>query len=326
MLKVLSPFVPASILPPQPLMSLWLDLLSQFRGPIGYQRGEIAHAEPTAVAALAMLAWDSGRFASTIARHEAWLAERQQADGSIAPNEQLAEPGWATSWALLEAAARQSLSSSDVPHKSPDTTSALQWLLATSGMPLENTPSMGHDTMLLGWPWVVGTHTWLEPTCLAVMALKAHGYADHPRCIEGMRVVKDRLLPRGGANYGNTFVLGQQLLPHLQPTGLALMALAGTADDNGYQAAAREYLLRELPILPGAASLAYGFLGLHAQRTELPNAGNLLQAAAERVLRRDTSPYRLALLCWAAWAIEQPPGTIWPGSILQPAKLTAVPA
>lgn len=309
-----------------PLMSLWLDLLTQFRGPIGYTRGETAHAEPTGIAALAMLAWDSSRFASTISRHEAWLAERQQADGSIAPNEQLTEPGWATSWALLEAAARRSLFRSDGPQKSPDTAQALQWLLATSGMPLENTPSMGHDTMLRGWPWVVGTHTWFEPTCLAVMALKAHDFGKHPRCIEGMRVVKDRLLPRGGANYGNTFVLGQQLLPHLQPTGLALMTLAGTADDNGYQAAARAYLLRELPRLPGAASLAYGILGLHAQGTELPEAGSLLQAAAERVLRRDTSPYRLALLCWAAWAIAQPPGVIWPGNILQSAELKAVPA
>jgi hypothetical protein len=180
---------------------------------------------------------------------------------------------------------------------------------------------MGHDSSLLGWPWVVSTHTWLEPTFLAVLALQANGQAAHPRCVEGIRVIKDRLLPRGGANYGNTFVLGQQLLPHLQPTGLALMALAGTSDESGLQARAREYLLRELPLLPGAASLAYGILGLHAQGYELLEASSLLQAAAARVLRRDTSPYRLALLCWAAWAIEQPLGSIWPGNILQTRQL-----
>ena len=308
-------------------MSLWLDLLTQFRGPIGFTRGEIAHAEPTAVASLAMLAWDPARFAATLERNEAWLAERQQPDGSIAPNEQLTEPGWASSWALLELAARRA----QVRFIPPSTTtinaaSAIDWMLGIKGVPLDRSPTLGHDSSLIGWPWVAKTHTWLEPTCLAVMALKAHGYADHPRTLEGMRIVKDRLLPRGGANYGNTFVLGQQLLPHLQPTGLALMALAGTADDNGYQAAARAYLLRELPILPGASSLAYGILGLHAHGIELPEVDGLLQAAAERVLRRDTSPYRLALLCWAAWAIEQPPGTIWPGNILQSAELTAVPA
>lgn len=305
-------------------MSLWLDLLTQFRGPIGYTRGEIAHAEPTAVLSLAMLAWDPARFETTLGKNEAWLAERQQADGSIAPNEQLVEPGWAASWALLELAARKSLVEQFAPPtKTLNAAAAIDWLLGIRGVPLDRSPILGHDSSLIGWPWVAKTHTWLEPTCLAVMALKAQGFAEHPRYVEGMKVVKDRLLPRGGANYGNTFVLGQQLLPHLQPTGLALMALAGSTDDNGYQSAAREYLLRELPILPGAASLAYGILGLHAQGIELPEAGSLLHAAAERVLRRDTSPYRLALLCWAAWAIDQPPGTIWPGNILQSAGLTA---
>lgn len=300
-------------------MSLWLDLLSQFRGPIGYLRGGPAHAEPTAIAALAMLAWDAKRFQDSIQRAAAWLAARQLDNGSVPPNEQLSEPGWATSWALLELAGSRAVLPA-VSATSLDSGAAINWLLATKGLPLENTPSMGHDTTLIGWPWVVGTHSWYEPTCLAVLALRAHGYAEHHRCIEGIRVLKDRLLPRGGANYGNTLVLGQHLMPHLQPTGLALIALAGTQDESGRQALSREYLLRELPLLPGAASLAYGVLGLHAQGYELPGAASLLQAAAERVLRRDTSPYRLALLCWAAWAIEQPLGTIWPGNILNAMK------
>ncbi len=298
-------------------MSLWLDLLSQFKVPLGYLRGGIPHTEPTAIAALAMLAWDPVRYEEQIARNEAWLAARQQPDGSIAPNEQLAEPGWGTSWALLELAARRSYLGENSAIKSIDVPRALAWLLNTRGETAPRSPSMGHDSTLLGWPWVVSTHTWLEPTCLAVMALQAHGHAGHPRCVEGIHVVKDRLLARGGANYGNTLVLGQQLLPHLQPTGIALMALAGTTDESGLQAKARNYLLRELPALPGAASLAYGLLGLHAQGVKLPEAGSLLQAAAARVLRRDGSPYRLALLCWAAWAIQQPLGMIWPGKILR---------
>jgi hypothetical protein len=296
-------------------MSRWLDLLTQFRGPIGYLRGGMAHTEPTAIASLAMLAWNPEAYKTELSTNGAWIAARQQPDGSAAPNVQLTEPGWGTSWALLELAARSSLLPS-IATKSFNAQHGLAWLLSISGVALDRSPSMGHDSTLLGWPWVVSTHTWLEPTCLAVMALKAHGYAAHPRCVEGIRVIQDRLLPRGGANYGNTLVLGQQLLPHLQPSGLALMALAGTEDKTGLQARARDYLLRELPLLPGAASLAYGILGLHAQGYELPKGKSLLEAAAARVLRRDTSPYRLALLCWAAWAIEQEPGTIWPGKIL----------
>jgi len=308
-------------------MSFWLDLLSQFRGPVGYLRGGIPHAEPTASMSLAMWSWDSERYQERIARNAAWLAKRQQPDGSVAPNEQLAEPGWGTSWALLELAARCSLTAAGKAlTQSINAPQAISWLLDTRVETAARVACMGHDSTLLGWPWVVSTHTWLEPTCLAVLALKSHGHAAHPRCVEGIRVIKDRLLARGGANYGNTTVLGQQLLPHLQPTGIALMALAGTTDESGLQGRARDYLLRELPALPGAASLAYGILGLHAQGYQLPEAGSLLQAAAERVLRRDTSPYRLGLLCWAAWAIEQPQGTIWPGNILRTSELTEVPS
>ncbi|HMP06811.1 MAG TPA: hypothetical protein PJ982_10710, partial [Lacipirellulaceae bacterium] len=36
----------------------------------------------------------------------------------------------------------------------------------------------------------------------------------------------------GGANYGNTIVLGQELLPHLAPSGLALATLALVATEQ----------------------------------------------------------------------------------------------
>ena len=49
----------------------------------------------------------------------------------------------------------------------------------------------------------------------------------------GSAVLLDRQLPGGGLNYGNTYVLGQLMRPHVQPTGIALLALAGEADASG---------------------------------------------------------------------------------------------
>ena len=89
---------------------------------------------------------------------------------------------------------------------------------------------VGHDTTLQGWPWVVGTHSWVEPTAINVLALRSAGQAGHPRCREAVKLLLDRQLPEGGWNYGNTTVLGHVLRPQVQPTGLALAALAGETD------------------------------------------------------------------------------------------------
>src|SRR2546428_787916 len=89
-----------------------------------------------------------------------------------------------------------------------------------------------------------------EPTALAatamhVLALKAAGHRDHPRTREAVRLLIDRLLPGGGCNYGNTIVLGQELRPQLQPTGLAMLALAGETDPDGRVAMSLAYLKSE---------------------------------------------------------------------------------
>ena len=68
---------------------------------------------------------------------------------------------------------------------------------------------------------------WLEPTAMALLALKHTGHDAHVRAREAVDLLHDRLLPNGGSNYGNTFVFGQELRPHVQPTGLALLALTG---------------------------------------------------------------------------------------------------
>jgi hypothetical protein len=108
---------------------------------------------------------------------------------------------------------------------------------------------------------------------MCVLALKATAHGDHPRAREGVRLLIDRLLPDGGCNYGNTSVLGQTLKPHLEPTGLTLLALAGETDASGRLARSVAYAREATPKSRTAASLAFGLLGL-AAHGELPISAN----------------------------------------------------
>ena len=94
---------------------------------------------------------------------------------------------------------------------------AAAWLLEQKGNAIAVDTAIGsvvgHDTTLVGWPWVEGTHSWVEPTAMAILALDREGFGDHPRVAEGIRVVLNRALAHGGWNYGNTSVFGRQLRP-----------------------------------------------------------------------------------------------------------------
>ncbi len=107
------------------------------------------------------------------------------------------------------------------------------------------------------------------------------------------------MLPDGGCNYGNTVVLGQQLRPHVQPTGAALLALAGETDPSGRIQQSIDYLLNELSTRTTAASLSYALLGLEAHGYKTRKAETWLESAATDALKRQ-SILDLALLTLAA--------------------------
>jgi hypothetical protein len=183
---------------------------------------------------------------------------------------------------------------------------ALAWMLRVEGSRIEWIDHTGHDTTIIGWPWVEGTHSWLEPTAMNVLALKHAGLADHPRTREGVRLLQDRLLESGGCNYGNTVVFKQKLLPHLEPTGVCLLALAGQPDRSGRVARSIDYLHRELSARTATASLCYGLFGLAAQNRLPAAADEWLSTASRRTLARDAATYKLALLALAALGTASP--------------------
>lgn len=255
-----------------------------------YHSGGAIATEPAAWACLALTQHQEYDAASLAAE---WLQEVQAKDGSVGVTPSQTTPAWTTSLAILAWNSLDASTGKGLYRNSLER--ALQWTLNTQGKTAERNSEIGHDPTLVGWSWAEGTHSWLEPTTLFVMALKATGHSDHPRTREAVRLIIDRLLPEGGCNYGNTMVLGQTLLPHVQPTGLAMLALAGEGNNDARIAKSLDYLEESLRADSSTASLCYGTLGLAAHSRQLPQATQWLSEAGER----QSSCYRLALIAQA---------------------------
>jgi hypothetical protein len=274
----------------------------------GYSPQSQPASEPVALAALTLAA--HGRRVAA-QRAASWLVAAQIASGSVGISATESAPQWPTGLAVLawkavtNGQASRDLNESQEQSHIP-TVRALNWLLASSGEKIERSAALKHDSTLQGWSWVDGTHSWLEPTAFAVLALKACGLERHPRTREGVRLIVDRLLPSGGCNYGNTEVFGQTLRPHMLPSGLALTALAGESDPSGRLDRTLTYVADAVGPETTAASLGWAVIGL-AAHGRLPNGfERWLETAAERTTQRGASLPRLTLLTLAALGSETP--------------------
>lgn len=261
-----------------------------------YRRGAPPCSEPTALAGLALLA-ASARSDDPAARRGAdWLATIQRTDGSLGVSAAVPEPGWATPLALL-------LWKAANVH-GDRRASAERWLLARKGRALSRTEDpnhiAGHDVSLVGWPWVLDTHSWLEPTATAILALGRVGRGNHPRVVEGLSLIRDRAVDSGGWNYGNKAVFGRPLRAQPGPTGLALLSLATTEPRSPVIDRAIGYLHATLPTVRAPASLGWGLFGLRAWNALPADAEVWLAAALSAVAGRADAAPRLALLLLAA--------------------------
>ncbi|MCA9258912.1 MAG: hypothetical protein KDA61_06915 [Planctomycetales bacterium] len=283
-----------------------------------YRPDGVHAAEPAALTALALVAhgqWEAARPAVR------WLAELQQPTGAVGIAPEQDQPHWPTglallAWARWNAARDAAQSHATGSHASNDQTAAalvraqaaaIDWALRDQGKTSPRRPQIGHDTTLVGWAWAEGTHSWLEPTCYFVLALEAAGLSSHPRVAMGRRMIVDRLLPTGGANYGNTFVMGQQLLPHVQPTALALLAIAGDGSRVADHMASDDRIAKSLAWLEThvdrrtpSASLSYAILGLAAWKRRPTHADDWLSERLSPPNLNTLSDHHRALLLWAA--------------------------
>jgi hypothetical protein len=275
----------------------------------GYHTGGPPATEPTALAAMALIGDDRWEQAE---KSLDWLTSLQAEQGGVGVDAGHSRPRWPTGWVALawQFAVRRLAAAGpvDVEHHVVSTTTerwskasyrAVQWLQSLYGCPGNKSDMVGHNTRLRGWPWVEMTHSWVEPTAISVLALKAAGLAATPRVREAVQLLLDRMLPDGGWNQGNTVVLGNTLRPHIQPTGLVLAALHGEDQAGCYVEKSIAYLQEAVSARTATASLCYAVLGAAVHGTRLKGTQEYLTAATRRTLQRDGSPYKLALLCLA---------------------------
>lgn len=273
----------------------------------GYHPAGPQSAEPVAFACLALCA---NAMASEALPLASWLAEIQSPVGSVGVTGEQETPAWPTSLALLAWLACDHASGNEDFDAARQ--QAVDWALDARGKAAPQQAHIGHDTTLLGWSWAAATHSWLEPTCLFVLALKAVGQSEHPRTREGVRLIIDRQLELGGCNFGNTKVLGQATLPHVQSTGLAMLTVAAEPSTDPRILRSLEYLGRELSKKTATASLCFALLGLTAHGRRPAHAAELLKHALAREVEYGPSCYKLALLTLAgtmdlSWPLAQIP-------------------
>ncbi len=220
------------------------------------------------------------------------LAAVQLEDGRVSISPEHPSPYWPTPLALL--------AWQGAPAHQEARRRAAAFLLATTGRQWGGKPQSvaGHDLDLQGWSWRSDTSAWAEPTALAMMALEAAGYGDHPRLAEARRLLLDRQLPDGGWNYGNTTVFGKVLNPMPESTGLVLNALSHQVPRDAV-AKSIAYLEGRLPGLLTPWSLGWAILGLSAwgaRPAGAPAATQACVARQERFPVYDTSSLALILL------------------------------
>ena len=283
-------------------MTAWIDLArdtlvrqrSEEAG-WGYSPGGRAFVEPTALASLALLASAPDPLSERVAREAAeWLAGAQRPDGALGLAAGIPAPCWGTSYAVLLWSALESYGS--------QRREAAQWLLGVAGKthPPDTTGVIAHDTSIAGWPWAESTQSWLEPTAMAVLAMRREGHEGHPRVGEGIRLICDRSAPGGAWNFGNPMIFGATVPPQPAPTGMALLALATTDVETGLIEGACRYLHNELRRVRTPRSLAWGLMGLDAWQERPPEGDAWLAESFAEVEGSGSSPAELAQLMLAA--------------------------
>jgi hypothetical protein len=252
-------------------------------------------SRPDATAWAAIALHLAGQAPELVRKARASLAARQQTDGGVPLLEGSEQIKWPTPLALLAW-----LPDADFRRNAE---AATEHLLTHSGEhKLEDKGDIvGHDTSLRGWPWIYGTHSWVEPTSIVLLALRAAGKSQHERALEATRMLLNRQLPEGGWNYGNTRVFRNTLLPTPESTG---HALAGLID-----LATKDTLAKSISFLQGPEgdartplTASWRVLGLSAWGEPPADANDAILQALQRQERY--GPYDTPLLAQLLTAVH----------------------
>jgi hypothetical protein len=260
------------------------------QGGFAGQVGGGFRADATAWAAVALHA--VGRETDLVKAARARLAAQQLTDGRVCLSPEHPDTLWLTPLAIL------------AWHQDPDhreaQTRASRFLLNSTGIHWQRRPDAPseHDSALQGWPWIAKTHSWVEPTSLAILALRVTGWGEHERVKEAVRLLLNRQLPKGGWNYGNTKVFGQELFAFPESTGLVLNALRGMTPQPRVRKSL-DYLQSRVQEVRTPLALGWGLMGLASWGEEPAGAQAWISECLEKQKRYgpyDTASLSLLLL------------------------------
>jgi hypothetical protein len=201
-----------------------------FDGGWPYYAGQASRLEPTAWAVIALAATSDSSSERPVSAGRAFLRGVQRHDGLLV-DAGTAGPNFA--WNALTLLADVAVSQDD-----PGSWRArlVADLLNVRGVALEGASAdIRQDSRLRAWSWTAGTFSWVEPTAVALLALKkvrAAGAAATTRVTEAEALLLDRVCDGGGWNYGNSQVFGQDLRPYVPTTALALLAMQDRRDHS----------------------------------------------------------------------------------------------
>ena len=251
--------------------------------------------EPTAAALAALMA--HGRGAALFDRGRQFIASLQDSSGAIIP--QPSQTGQPTTLAAFAAAVIAFWRAED-----PLPPAVADYLLGYEPITAPRTSVIADDSSLRGFAWREHTYSWVEPTAYGLFLLDRLGRSP-PRADEARRVLRDRHVPGGGWNYGNSVVFGQPLESAVMPTALALLALH---DDGGSEPVLSgiQYLLKQATATPSPLSLAWLIVALRARAIDAPSPDRLgeLLAASKRAAG---SPWHRAAAALAAAPLDKNP-------------------
>ena len=189
-------------------------------GGLPYSPGMPSFSEPTLLTILGLIAAGASADSRPLVD---WTLKTKNANGSIGLNREFPDEGIWNSALLAIAMHHLGFNS--------ERDAAIDFLLGLRSIKSSRTSDNDLDTMLVGWPWVVHTFGWVEPTSWALLSLALAGKSDHPRAVEGRRFLEDRCLPEGGWNYGNKVVFENTLMPFWDSTAIATLALGDHNSD-----------------------------------------------------------------------------------------------
>jgi hypothetical protein len=133
-----------------------------------------------------------------------------------------------------------------------------------------------------GWPWVSGSASWVIPTAFSVIAIKQFTVCNRSELSEerirlGVEMLLDRACASGGWNSGNSVVYGVPLLPHIEATAIALLALQ---DEERTPVIRRglAWLKQRSATIESVESLAWSILSLFAYQEPVDHLKTRLSA------------------------------------------------